>query len=141
MAVILSKELFKPRTIPCGYGVKITFAPFGFADYREAEARSRRLAADRLTQPEALAMDQKSDEDLGPEFQERLFGLASEVLIDSLVMKFATGWEGVEDETKAPLPLNPENWQSFRDEFPTLVDILDRSLGKPMQVLADEGNV
>lgn len=149
MAIRLSRKLFESRDIPIGYGVSFTFAPFGYADYKEAEARAGRMARDRLSQVDTIKLETTDDEDLGPEFAEKMIGLSAEILLDSLVMKYATSWSGVFYEKKNPddpeeadiaMPLTPESWEGFRSELPLMADILDRKLVMPMHVIVTEGN-
>jgi L-ascorbate metabolism protein UlaG (beta-lactamase superfamily) len=147
MGIRLSRKLFETRDIQLGYGVSFTFKPFGYSQYKEAEARAGRMARARLDQMKAVQLESADDEDLGPEFHEHLSGLAAEILLDSIVTTYATGWNGVfdekveEDGPDVPLPLNAQTWEMFRKELPLLADILDRKLVMPMHIVVTEGNV
>ncbi len=139
MAVRLAKALFSERRIEIGYGVTVTFRRFGYADYKEAEARAHRMARSGLDPVRAIALDVGDDEEVPPDVQDRLIGLASEILLDSMVIGFATRWEGVVGDDGAALPLTRDTWVAFRSELPLLAENLERKLAMPMHMVAAEG--
>lgn len=150
MAVRLSRKLFAQRRIQVGYGVVFLFKPFGYSQYKEAEARAQRLAREQLDRIHAVTLDSVDDEEVGPEVRERLVGLASEIHLDILVTSFCEGWEGVYDEPDEvasgkgeeigdPLPFTPKTWERFREELPLIADVLDRKLAEPSAHVVQEG--
>lgn len=141
MVLRLSRAMAGARTIPLGYGVTVSFRQFTFAELREAEATAMRLA--RETLPPARAFDAAAldDEDLGPEHDDALRGQAARHLVKLLLTRFGTGWEGVEDETGAPAPLEAGSIDAFLDLFPGTAASLHAGLLAPMVAVEMEGNV
>lgn len=144
MALRLSRAFTGPREISLGFGVTMVFRQFGFADYREAEAWAQRTARESLTGAQKAALAGHEMDEMDGEFHDKLIGLASEMHLDRLVTKFCDGWTGVEigddDDDAEPLKFSAENWETFRNAFPVIVDRLDRQLQAPMHAVVSEGN-
>lgn len=146
MVAKLSKTLRgQERRIPLGFGVSFTFKPFTFAQYKEAEAWATRNAREGLSDEQSAALAGSDIDEMGDDFKDRLIGLASQMVLDRLVLNFCIKWEGVEEfgedpEVTQPMELSPENWGLFRDDFPTLVELLDQQLRNPMHAVVTEGN-
>ncbi|MGH1417170.1 MAG: hypothetical protein ACRBB0_27040 [Pelagimonas sp.] len=144
MAVRLSRALKGPKELPVGLGVTFQFKPFGFAQYREAQAWAQREAREQLTGAQRAALAGREIDELGDEFEDRLIGLASEMHLDRIVTQFCIGWDGVligeTDEDAEPLSFSPANWEMLREQAPLLADLLDRRLQAPMHAVVTEGN-
>jgi len=144
MPVRLSKKLWVKRTIPLGLDVTMTFRRFGYAEYKAAEAMAHRRARDAVETVNMGLVELEDGENLPLEAEADLIGKASEILIDTLVLKYADGWTGVFDDDapegeEIPLPLTSENWAMFRSCLPMCVDRLQQSLVMLHQMVDQEG--
>ena len=140
MVLRLTRRLGAARRIELGYGVTVSHRAFSYADLREAEATALRLARQSL--PEALAFEAEclDDEDLGPEHEEALRGQAARHLVKLILLRFGTGWTGVETEAGAPAPLDAASIEAFLDLFPGVASALHAALLQPWVDLEQEGN-
>ncbi|GGG59758.1 hypothetical protein GCM10011415_02110 [Salipiger pallidus] len=141
MVLRLSRALAGARTIPLGYGVTVSFRQFGFSDLREAQAAAMRLARETLPPAHAFDAAALDDEDLGPEHEDALRGQADRHFVKLLLVRFGTGWEGLEDETGAPAPFEAATIDIFLDLFPGTASVLHQSLMAPVVAVEMEGNV
>ncbi len=140
MAIRISRHLFGERKIPLGGDVSFTFRPIGYSDFRQMDAMSVRMARQRLGDLDQVRLEVEDDEDLGPEFNDRLIGISAEIMLDALIIGFSTGWHGVQiDDDKDP-DLTPENWMLFREENPGVAYVLHRKIEAPFRTVAAEGN-
>ena len=140
MAVRLIDGLRRARTVTLGEGVTMTLRAHGFADMKAAEARAHRLAQDRLADAGESVLQAVEAGESAAEYRDRIAGLAEEILLDALVEKLATGWDGVEDADGKPLPLTPDAWRAFRQLYPHLADRALLAIRYPQHLVDQEGN-
>ncbi|MGR3438770.1 hypothetical protein [Salipiger abyssi] len=140
MVLRLKRRLTDDRTVEVGYGVTISHRAFSYAEFREVEATAMRLA--RETLPAARAFDAATldDEDLPPEHEEALRGQSARHAVKLLLLRFGTGWDGIETEDGAPAPLTAESLDLFLDLFPGVAATLHALLLSPWAELEQEGN-
>jgi len=141
MVLRLARRLGVARTIELGYNVTVSHRPFGYADWREAEAAAMRLARSTLPADLAFKAEMADDEDLGPEHEEALRGQAARHLVKLLLSRFGTGWTGIETESGDPAPMTPETLDMFLELFPGVAGTLHASLLAPWIEAEREGNV
>ncbi|EPX82101.1 hypothetical protein [Salipiger mucosus] len=140
MVLRLQRRLGGARDIELGYGVVVSHRAFTYGDLREAEATAMRLARQTLPADRAFNAECIDDEDLGPEHDEALRGQLARHLVKLLLMRFGTGWQGVEGEDGAPAPLTAETLDTFLDLFPGVATTLHAGLLAPWAELEREGN-
>ena len=139
MALRLDRSVARNRRIDLGYGVSLTMRPFGFAEFKEAEAAAHRLASQTLPPAEAASIDAFDDEDLPPEVEDATRGQFASHLIRILVSRFGDGWEGVETESGEPAALTLRTFDEFMTLFPGVVQGLQVQLLAPYQAAVLEG--
>lgn len=140
MALRLHKRTSEPREIALGYGVTVSCRPFGYAEYREAEAAAMRLARQNL--PEALQFEAEmlGEDDLPPEHDEALRGLAARYVVKLLLMRFGAGWAGIEAEDGTPAAMTSDTLDQFMALFPGIAATLHGELLAPWLAVELEGN-
>lgn len=139
MALRIARSLGQARRIDLAYGTSITFRPFTFAEWKEVEATATRLAREArplMLQAEAEALD---DEDLPPDHEDQLQGAYFDQLLRLAVVRFATGWEGLEGEDGNPAPLTMRSVGDLLDMAPGIAVELQRRLLQPMDAIVSEG--
>lgn len=141
MVLRLQRSLAQSREIALGYGVTVSHRAFGYGDLREAEATAMRLARQTLPPDRAFEAELSDDDDLGPEHEEALRGQAARHLVKLLLLRFGTGWQGVETGEGAPSPLDADALDAFLDLFPGVSSSLHAGLLAPWVELEQEGNV
>ncbi|MCP3971688.1 MAG: hypothetical protein GY717_15485 [Rhodobacteraceae bacterium] len=145
MPVKLSRASWAERAIPLGYGVSVTFRRFGYAEYKAAEALAHKRARASVETANLGLLELGDDEVLSDEAEADLIGKAAEILIDTLVLMHASGWEGVEDADASTegnivaCPLTAQTWAQFRSHCPVLVDVLQQRLVLLHQMIDAEG--
>ena len=148
MPVLVKRHPYAERVVPLGYGVQMTFKRFTYAQYKAVESLAHSRARSLTELPEGSLLDLDGTEPLEPEIEAALIGSASELLLDTLVNKFALSWVGVLDgdqyvvdkpETHIELPLNADTWLQFRTENPMNADILMTALVRPYGLIDAEG--
>ena len=140
MVLRLARRLGVARTIELGYNVTVSHRPFGYADWRAAEAAAVRLARSTLPADLAFKAEMADDEDLGPEHEEALRGQAARHLVKLLLLRFGTGWGGLETDRGEPAPLEADSLDLFLDLFPGVASALHGQLLSPWHELEREGN-
>ncbi|MBU2960062.1 hypothetical protein KO516_04305 [Citreicella sp. C3M06] len=141
MALRLVRALSGPRRIELGYGVAVSYRAFGYADLREAEATAHRLARETMPERLAFAAALHDDEDLGPEHDEGRRGQFARHLVKLLLLRFGTGWEGVEVDDGRAAPMTEDTLDAFLSLFPGVASVLHVRLLEPWAELEAEGNV
>lgn len=148
MVVLVKRQANAERTVPLGYGVKMTFKRFTYAQYKACEALAHTRARNLAELPEGSLLDLDGTEPVAAEIEAALVGSASELMLDALVSRFAVSWSGVLDgdqyvegkpETHFELPLNGDTWLQFRTENPVTVDVLFTALHRPVGLIDAEG--
>lgn len=145
MAIRLT-DLMGEREVPLGAGVRVTLRPIGFAGMKAAEAAALRQARLRVEGDDLLGarVEQRGPDDepgAREAREERVAGLAEELLLDAIVMDCVTGWSGVElGDGSGPAPLTPETWAQFRTLVPALADRLRAEIRVPAALVVAEGN-
>ncbi|MBE9635780.1 hypothetical protein [Salipiger mangrovisoli] len=141
MVLRLHRRGSEPRQIDLGYGVTVSCKPFGYADYREAEAAALRLARQNLPEELQLEAEIHDEENLGPEHDEALRGLAARYVVKLLLLRFGAGWAGVELEDGSAAPMTAATLDEFMRLFPGVSATLHGELLAPWIALEMEGNV
>lgn len=139
MALRLSRSLGTERQIDVGYGVSFRFRPFTFAELKEAEATAHRLARESLPPRLAVEAEAFDDEDAGPDVDDAVRGRFAEVLTLLMVLRFGTGWDGVEIDDGVPAPFERQAVEQFLDQFPGVAMILQHSVLAPWSAALSEG--
>lgn len=140
MAIRLT-ELLETREVPLGHGVKVTLKPVGFAGLKAAESAAFRRARTRIRAEIEASEAVSAEGDGRAAFEERVAGVAEELLLDELVRSHVTAWSGVLDaDGVTPAPLTPENWVLFRTGLPALADRLRAEIRIPSAMVVVEGN-
>lgn len=138
MAIRL-KDLMGERSVSLGSGVTVMVKPIGFAGMKAAEAGALRKARAALDAEAGAAIAE--DAAAREAREDRIAGLAEELLLDEIVQGCVTGWSGVElADGSGPAPLTRETWATFRTLVPALADRLRVEMRLPAALVVAEGN-
>ena len=138
----LAAEFNRTRTVDLGDGVTFTFTTLSYLDFEEIKNRASRMAdqmreaADFTEAMEETRIGDRSAEEL----IDRVRALANQHMLDGLVRKAGKSWTGVFDSADRPLPLNPANWELFRDACPSKADQVYREITAANREAQEEGN-
>lgn len=141
MGIRLSDIVAGPRDVALGDGVSITLMPVSYAAMKAAEATAHRKAREQIGDYFGLMGEADGDWEQQLLYQERIIGIAEELMLDGLVANYATGWDGVFENDDTPVPLNEANWRRFRNAFPWKADQVRAALHRPVDIVASEGNL
>jgi hypothetical protein len=139
MALRLSRSLNVERRIEVGYGVIFRIRAFSFAEYKEVEAAAHRMARETLSPGIAIELEAVDDEDLKPEVDDAMRGRFAQTLTLLLLLRFGTGWGGVEIDDDKSAPFERQSIEMFLDQFPGVAIVLQQQLLLPFQTIAAEG--
>ncbi|WP_299558723.1 hypothetical protein [uncultured Sulfitobacter sp.] len=139
MALRLSRSIGISRRIDVGYGVVFLIAPFTFAEYKEVEASSLRLARGALPPAMALDVEALDDEDMPIAVEDATRGLFASKQLSLMLRRFGVGWEGVETEEGAAAPFEGEAIDQFLEMFPGAAQQLQQALLSPYLAVTAEG--
>lgn len=139
MALRLSRSIGKERKIDVGYGVIFTFRPFSYAELEEVKAAAHRLSRDQLSMKSQMAVEALDDEDMPDTVESEIRGRFQHGLLMTLILRFATAWDGVEQEDESPAPLEFDFIESFLTQFPGVANTLAQQVLLPYQMVNLEG--